>query len=222
MHLSAKTDKVYLSIKNLPSLTHLSFYSSSTIDDNFVRKLLDQVTHIQQLLLGGILCYFNLDYLVNLRILSLNGTIDEKFNSKLFKNLRKQLEVIKIRLNNTDEEKTLLKLFNGYKFSYLVNLSIEFLDMYRLKKNFLNRLPKTSQLNISYCKIRGIDYDSFSNMKQLICLNLSRNRIVYIEENAFSKLKNLQTLDLSDNVLTKVDRKFIGLGNSVEVKIEKS
>ena len=57
-------------------------------------------------------------------------------------------------------------------------------------------------------------------MQQLTSLNLTRNRIELIEENTFSYLKNLQKLDLSKNFLTKFDRNFIGLGNSVEVKIK--
>ena len=54
----------------------------------------------------------------------------------------------------------------------------------------------------------------------LTLLNLRSNKIKVIEENAFSNLKNLQKLDLSNNRLTKFDRNFIGLGNSVEVKIQ--
>ena len=53
-------------------------------------------------------------------------------------------------------------------------------------------------------------------MQQLTLFNLSRNRIEFIEENSFSSLKNLKTLDLSKNRLKKFERKFIGLGNSVE------
>ena len=57
-------------------------------------------------------------------------------------------------------------------------------------------------------------------MQQLTSLNLSRNRIEFIEKNAFSKLNNLQTLDLNNNKITNFDRKFIGLRESVEVKLE--
>ena len=51
-------------------------------------------------------------------------------------------------------------------------------------------------------------------------VDLSKNLIERINKNAFSSLKNLQKLDLSDNDLSKFDRNLIGLGNSVEVKIE--
>ena len=91
--------------------------------------------------------------------------------------------------------------------------------MKRLKKEFINRLPKPRRLNITDCEIEVIDHDSFSNMQQLTSLNLSRNRIWHIEKNAFSNLKNLETLDLSDNKLTNFDPKFVGLIESTEYNI---
>ena len=219
MELEPNAEEVYISIKNLPSLTNLSFHSFCVIDENFVTKLLQQVTHIQKLLLEGNLCYFNLDSLVNLRVLSLSGYINKKFNFQLFKNLCNQLEDIKISLTNIDEQ-TLFKLFDGYNFPYLVDFCIEFLYMKRLKREFIDRLPIHRKLKISLCKIEVIESDSFSNMQQLTSLNLSNNQIELIEKNAFLKLKSLETLDLSKNRLRKFDRNFIGLGNSVKVNIE--
>ena len=222
LHLELNASKVEFSIKNLPSLTNLSFFSkflSCNINDDIVRRLLDQVPHIQELHLGGYLSYFNLDNLVNLRKLLLNGSINKDFNFELFKNLCNQLEDIKIIISSIDE-KTFFKLFDDYNFPYLVDFTIQFLDIKRLTREFINRLPIVRQLIITQCEIEVIEHDSFSNMQQLTSLNLSKNRIEFIEESLFSKLKNLQKLDLSDNRLTNFDRKFIGLSESVEVKIE--
>ena len=198
----------------------LSLSFSGKINNGVVTRLLKQVPHIQQLHLNGDLCYFNLDNFVNLRKLSLYGIINKNFNFELLKNLSSQLEDITIGFTNIDEEK-FFKLFNGYKFPYLEDFTIEYLYINRLKKEFIDRLPIHKRLSTSECYIRTVENDSFSNMQQLISLDLSRNRIELIEENTFINLKNLQKLDLSHNRLTKFDRNFIGLGNSVEVNIKK-
>ena len=133
-----KTDKADFSIKKLPSLTNLSFSIAGTIDEDILTRLLDQLPHIQRLCLHGNFSYFNLDNLVNLKVLSLDGFTYTIFNYELFKNLCSQLENINIRLNNINE-KEFFKLFDGYNFPYLVNLTIEHLKMKRLKKKFINR-----------------------------------------------------------------------------------
>ena len=222
--LNLESNRRHISIKNLPLLTNLSLSfpcsdkNFKLIDEDFIFSILNQVPHIQELHLEGKLSYFKLDNLVNLKVLSLSGRIDEEFNFELFKNLCKQLESIKISFYI--DEKTLFKLFNRYKFPYLVDLTIESLNIKRLKKEFINRLSKPKRLNINECEIEIIEHDSFLNMQQLTSLNLSNNRIWHIEKNAFSNLKNLQTLDLSYNNFKKFNRNFIGLGNSVELKIE--
>ena len=188
------------------------------IDESFVKRLLDQVPNIQELHLDGKLSYFTLDDFVNLRTLSIGGKIDESFNFEIFKNLSKQLENITIGLFINEE--IFFKLFDGYNFPYLQDFSIENIEMKRLKKEFINRLPKHTRLNIRECEIEVIESDSFSNIQQLTSLNLSQNEIELIEENAFSKLNNLQTIDLRLNYSLEFDRKFTGLGNSVEVNIE--
>ena len=220
LHLGSYAREIHFSIRNLPSLINLSVYSDSScrIDEKFVKILFDQVPNIQELHLDGKLCYFNLDDFVNLRTLSISGSIFESFNFELFKNLSKQLENIKIGLFINEEN--FFKLFVGYNFPYLQDFSIENFEMKRLKKEFLNRLPTHTRLNIRECEIEVIESDSFSNMQQLTSLDLSLNHIEFIEENAFSKLNNLQTLDLRHNCSLEFDRKFTGLGNSVKVKVK--
>jgi hypothetical protein len=113
LYLIANTSEVEFSIKSLPSLTRLYLYISGTIDEYKVTRLLDQLQHIQELYFNGKLSYFNLDSLVNLRELSLSGTIDERFNFELFKNLCKQLENLKIEIKNIDEN-AFVNLFGDY------------------------------------------------------------------------------------------------------------
>ena len=158
-HLRSYAREIHFSIRNLPSLINLSVYSDSScrIDEKFVKILLDQVPNIQELHLDGKLCYFNLDDFVNLRTLSISGSIFESFNFELFKNLSKQLENIKIGLFINEEN--FFKLFVGYNFPYLQDFSIENFEMKRLKKEFLNRLPTHRRLNISYCNIQVIESD---------------------------------------------------------------
>ena len=112
----------------------------------------------------------------------------------------------------------MVKLFDGYNFTYLTDFTLQFTKIKRLKKEwFTNGFQILRRL--TFCEIEVIEHDSFSNMQQLTLLNLSRNRIDLIEENTFSNLKNLKTLDLRYNKLTKFDRNFVGLRESVDVKI---
>ena len=209
-------------MKNLASLKNLSFSYSKCLNEDIITSILDQVAHIEELHLGRGLSYFNLDSLVNLKKLSLDGYIEKNFNFELFKNLCNQLESITISSNI--DEKTLFKLFDGYNFLYLRDFTLMCFSTNRLTKEFIDRLPKPRKLNITKCNVKVIEHDSFSNMQQLTSLNLTRNRIELIEENAFSNLNNLETLDLSFNRLKKFDRNFIGLGNlkSVQVNIERN
>ena len=216
--MGAKTAKVELSMNKLSSLTRLFLSISGTIDEDVVTRLLEQVQHIQELFLDGNLSYFNLDHLVNLKRLSLSGSINENFNFEIFKNLSGQLEDITIGLSNIDGD--FVKLVDSYSFPYLVEFSAKLFKIRRLKKKFLDRFPKLRHLTIAYSNIEVIEHDSFSNLEQLSLLDLSRNRIGFIEKNAFSSLKNLLAVDLSRNRLTIFDPKFIGLIESAVFSIE--
>lgn len=216
--MGGQTSQVYLSIRNLPSLTRLYLTFDGIIDDHIVRELFHQCPNIKELYLEGIISYFNLDDFINLRQLSLSGFIDEKFNFELFKNLSKQLEDLTIGFANIDEQ-TYFKMFDGYKFPNLVDFTLGRFNMKRVKKEFINRFPELRRLKISDCNIEVIERDSFSHLKKLCWLILRRNRIEFIEKKAFSKLKNLQKLDLTDSGLANFDPKFVCLRKSVEVSL---
>ena len=53
---------------------------------NITTKLFHQLPKIQELTLSGKLSYFSLHNLVDLKMLRLEGTLNEKFNFELFNN----------------------------------------------------------------------------------------------------------------------------------------
>ena len=175
---------------------------------------------LQELDLNGNFSYFNLDNFVNLKRLTLDGTIDDSFNFELFKNLCNQLELLSIRFTDIDF-KTLFKLFDDYHFPYLQFLTFSGCVIQRVDKYFINRFPLLSNLYITKCHIETIEDEAFSNLKQLFHLSLSENQIRFIGKNAFSNLNNLKILNLANNGFTYIDREFIGLGNSVVIYLNK-
>ena len=197
----------------------MSLLISCTIDQNIIKQLLDQVQHIQYLFLRGTFANFNLDSFANLKLLSLDGTINEEFNLELFKNLCNQILYLKIKLTNIDD-KTFLKLFNSYSFSNLLSFVIIGCNLKRLKKKYISRFPILTNLFIIDCNLEVIEHKAFSNLKSLRFLDLSENRIKFIEKNTFSNLKNLEIIDLSSNELTNLDAEFIGVRNSVQFFLE--
>ena len=153
-------------------------------------------------------------------MLSLNGTINESFNIELFKNISKQIRVLKIDLTNIDD-KTFIKLFDGHDFSNLDTFPIIKCNLNILKKEFIRRFPMLRKLFIIGCNFEVIEHGTFSNLKQLNCLDLSQNKLKFIEKDTFSNLEKLKTLDLSKNELTTyLDREFIGVSYSVEIRLE--
>lgn len=75
---------------------------------------IDQLPNIEILHLHGkIIPYLNLDKIINLKQLLLNGDINEDFNFELFKNLYNRLEFLIINITNIDYE-SLLKLLGTH------------------------------------------------------------------------------------------------------------
>ena len=175
--------------------------------------------HIEELFLRGNFSYFNLDYLFNLKVFSLVGTINENFSIELFKNLCNQLTILKIELTNI-EDKKLFKLFDDRNFPYLIAFSVLKCNIKRLNKEFINRFPILKKLFIIDCNLEVIEHDAFSNLEHLCCLDLSQNQLKFIEKNTFSNLKNLEILDLSSNELINLDAESIGVGNSTKILLE--
>ena len=219
--MRANSTEMFFSIRNLCALNLLTLdMIGCTIDDHFITSLFNQVQNIEKLILCGTFSYFNIDSLVNLKFLSLDGTINESFNIELFKNLCNQLDSLKVDLKKIDE-KTFLKLFDGHNFSKLLKLSIINCNLNILKKEFTNRFPILRKLFIIGCNLKVIENDAFSNLKQIWCLDLSQNRLKFIEKDTFSNLDKLRKLDLSKNEFTTyIDRKFIGVVYSIKLLLE--
>ena len=241
MYLGVSSNEINISIRNLNSLTYFGLFFPNTIDENITTKLCDQLRNIEQLSLSGDLSYFNLDDFVNLKSLVLKGVINDDFNFQLFKNLCNQLEQLSI-LSYIDNQ-VLFKLFDGHCFPNLVKLEYEYCSIIIINKSYFNQFPMLRELSMNNCKIKLIEDDAFLNLKHLVRLdlrenslktldkriftelgnleqlNLSKNRLEYIEKDIFSNLKNLKSLDLSDNRLELYPESFIGLQNSVEIRL---
>lgn len=183
------------SLRYLCSLTYLSLCITCPIDQNIITRLLDNIQHIEKLTLTGDFSYINLDKLVNLKMLTLNGNINESsFNVEIFKNLCNQIRKLRVILKDIDEN-TLFKLFDGHNFSNLRSLVIMHCNIQLLKKEYIpNRFPMLRHLFIHYCNIEAIENDAFSNLTRLNCLDLSNNSLRFIKKRMFSKLKNLKIL----------------------------
>ena len=171
---------------------------------------------IQFLQLRGKFSYINLDNFVNLTSLCLDGTLEESFNFDIFKNLCNQLESLRILLTDIESN----RLFDGYHFPYLKQLSLSRCFIERVDKIFINRFPMLIRLNINSCRLETIEDEAFSNLNQLRYLGLPGNQIRFIGKNSFLNLKNLKVLDLTNNGLTHINPEFIGLENSVEIRLE--
>lgn len=120
LHLRLKSSNC-LSIRNLPSLRHLSLDFASRIDSSILSQLFENLPTIEYLTLNGILSNINLDSLINLKSLHLNGIVDKYFNFSLFENICNRLEILSIELN---QFKDLYRMFEGHEFSNLNTLYI--------------------------------------------------------------------------------------------------
>ena len=205
-----------LSVRNLPSLRHLDLsFNHYRIDSTIHPELLDYLPNIEYLSLDADLSYFNLDSLVNLKSLSLEGKIDKEFNFDLFKNICNQLEEISIKLYEIDY-KCLAKLFYAHQFPIIKTFHIHMcISLTKLEKKLFDGFRMLQSLNITYnTKLQEIDRGAFSNLKQLTSLDLSSNfynssykinDTNLLDQMKFSALINLKYLDLSHNYLTSIE-----------------
>lgn len=216
LHLGTNSKEIHFSIRDLFSLRYLILKTTGTIDESFIAQISDQMPLIENLYICAKYSHFNLDRLINLKLLAIVGTVNESsFNYELFKtNLRYQLEDLNVVLSNIDDN----KLFYGCYFPNLLNFGMRNCNMKCLKKEFINRFPALRKLFLIECKIEEIESDAFSDSKQLYLIDMSQNRIKFIGKDTFSSLNNLEKLDLSENeLLTDLDAEFIGARNSVEI-----
>jgi hypothetical protein len=160
---------------------------------------------LEELCLCGKFSYFNLDYFINLKNLTLEGYINEGFNTKLFRRLCAHLNNLYISFNNGGER--LYKMLNGYRFSNLKILRLSNMNFFMktLEKSLLDNYRMLEELSIVGCFVERIEKNAFSNLEYLIVINLSENLIENIDEIAFCNQKKLESLDLSANRLKYLD-----------------
>ena len=104
-------------------MRNLSLKITSSIDHNNLTQLFNQVHYIRQLFIVGDFSFINLDSLVNLKLLAIDGNIKDYFNFDLLKNLCDQLKILKIGFFNSDD-KTFFKFFDGLNIPNLKTKTI--------------------------------------------------------------------------------------------------
>lgn len=209
MFLGLHASEAYsFSIRNLYSLKSFSLQVSDAIDESILTVFLDKLPNIEKLGLHGSFSNFNLDHLINLKSLVLNGTFNDDFNFKLFENLCYQLQDLKFSFRN-DYESISAELLDGHSFSNLQELTIYNSNIRRLKKKFLDKFPSLLRLQLNKCNIEIIEDDAFSSIEKLTCLEFMGNFLKTVEKRSFSHLTNLQELNLLNNQIESIEKDML-------------
>jgi len=223
-YLSLEMDSVErVTLRNLLALREFDLVlkqQETAINSDILDKFLDILPYIENLNLSGYFSNFNLDNLVRLNKLCLNGKIQtEEFNFDLFKNLCSQLTSLYIDIDNIDDI-CLEKLFYGLNFEILSDLRIDSSRITKLEKRFFDGLRKLQILICRNRELRKINIDSFSNLKQLRNLDLSLNCIESLEKGHFSELISLERLSLCGNQIKIIeDNLFLNLNNLTKLDL---
>lgn len=205
LNLSGRSIKE-ISVRNLKSVENFTISIAASIDETMSRKFFDHLPNIQELTLKGRFSNLNLDSLINLKNLTLYGIIIEtEFNFDLFKNICKQLENLNIYFYDIDY-KGIADLFSDNRFDNMNFLSITIFKFNKLERKFIDRFPMLREFHFNSNKLRTIDFDAFSNSKQLEYLSLRSNCIKTLNRRYFSELGKLTTLDLSYNQLKSIGK----------------
>ena len=115
------------------------------------------------------------DSLCNLKKLKLYGYLLDGFNFDLFENICSQLEELSIKFENMNDE-SIVKLLYGRNFAELSTLRISYSDITKLEKKLFDGFPMLQSLKVSKNpKLKTIDLNAFSNLKNLMYLNLNSN-----------------------------------------------
>lgn len=125
----------------------------------------------------------------------------------------------KLQINESDIDNT--QLFNiCHTFTNLIELDIFKSKIAKIEKKMFDGLANLRSLkffnNRNYHLM--IDFDAFSNLKQLVDLDLSNNSFEPFDKRIFSELVNLETLDLGVIGLKSLDENiFSNLKNLREL-----
>ena len=189
----------------------------SEINHDSSTKLFEIFPNIESLNLHGKFSNINLDRFVNLKKLSIYGLLSNDFNFDLFKNICNQLEYLKIRLNNLNDE-NISKLLIGHNFLNVLDLEIFNSKIIRLDKKLFDGFPNLQSFYAKYNQaLKTIDKDAFSNLNNLKLLGLNfNNQFSYLDPELFSYLKDLEKLDLRYNIFTQIDLKMFNYINKIK------
>ncbi|XP_055302598.1 protein artichoke-like [Sitodiplosis mosellana] len=89
-----------------------------------------------------------------------------------------------------------------------------------LNGNIFRKLINLRQLNLSHTQVSMLNYDTFSNLDELVNLDLSGNTIRNLDEHLFRNNLKLKILYIENNPLTRVDCNILWpLKNSVLVRL---
>ena len=189
-------------------------------DSTIQANVFDRLPSIQKLTLTGDFGNFNLDNLVHLNELSLNGRLNNDFNYDLLKNIWNQLTKLWICCRNIYNW-TIADMFKSCQFSNLLVLGINSSEITRLQKRSLNGFPQLRELILDNNKLEIIEKDSLSDLKQLNSLLLAKNSIDSLFENQFIELTHLEFLDLRENKIKNVNsQSFFGLRNLKKLNLQ--
>ena len=198
-----------ISFGNQSSLKDLTLFKSEFNNDSII-KLHKMCSNIEELSLKGNFSSLSFDSFLNLKKLSVIGSLLEDFDFELFKNICNQLEYLLIGFDNMHND-GICKLLNGHNFTKVLTLNIFNSKIKRLEKKLFEGFPKIQSLDIYKNKeLKTIDKDAFSNLKNLKCLSLTFNeQLSELDPELFSCLENLEKLDLRYNKLTRFDLKIM-------------
>lgn len=117
------------------------------------------------------------------------GFLIGSFRNRIAKLLIKEFDIANLNM-----------LFGDYEFPTLLSLNISLCKtLTRIEKPmFMDSLPSLRTLDISKnCRLEEIEFDAFSNLKQLVSLTLRENFIKNLNKNYFYGLDNLKEFNFS-------------------------
>lgn len=188
------------------SLENLTLKVESELNKESSIKLFEMFPNIEELNLEGRFSSLSFDSFVNLKKLSICGSILNNFNFDLFKNICNQLEYLRIELDNM-KDKDISLLLNGHYFPNVKTLGIYSSKITRLEEKLFVGFPNLQSLfiNMNHA-LKTIDNDAFSNLKKLKLLGISFNsKLTKLDPELFRKLVNLKNLYVGYNNLDGFD-----------------
>ena len=202
---------------SLPSLEGSSFGKPNLLKDLTLKveselnkessiKLFEMFPNIEELYLEGRFSSLSFDSFVNLKKLSICGSILNNFNFDLLKIICSQLEYLRIELDNINN-KDLSLLLNGHYFPNVKTLGIYSSKITRLEEKLFVGFPNLQSLfvNMNHA-LKTIDNDAFSNLKNLKLLGISFNsKLTKLDPELFRSLVHLKKLYVGYNYLDGFD-----------------